>query len=168
MGFWGDVWKGLKNAGGRLRDALFGKKEEPEPRKVRIPKPKAPSPSPTPTPTQPVKIQPAPKETSPVAKETQRPRVANWLVKVPVVLEPEGPNDLSYADYSLWLVVGFDPVEEPKRLGILLQAYRVQLKKKDPRIRWLSDKWRVSRTWLPQSAWTETEPPEPPEFHLPS
>ena len=77
-------------------------------------------------------------------------------------MDTSTPQDLDYASYNLWVVVDFDPISDPKRMGYLLGLYRQELRAQDPHVQWLSDRWRASPTDLPPQAYTEDEPPGPP------
>lgn len=88
------------------------------------------------------------------------PRVLNWKVKVPIVLESEelSAEMYNYANYSLWIVLDFDPTRNTKKFQDVLGKYRPWLQKKDPKVRWLSPKVRVSRTTQTPRAYLEPEP----------
>ena len=68
----------------------------------------------------------------------------------------EGPRfgDLDYLEYVLWVITSYDPREHPLKFDNLLGQYRKQLKEEDPRVRYLSPKYRTSLTLEPLSAYT--------------
>jgi hypothetical protein len=90
------------------------------------------------------------------------PPVLNWKVKVPVILEPSEQSDemYDYASYSLWVVVDFDPGTKngERKFRDMLKLYHRQFRQRDRKFRWLSEKWRVSRTTDRPRAYLTPEP----------